>query len=308
VSTFAISHSGYGIQQKKHWYSHMARRLDPGILGIATNARAIPLQIYDAQTYNPSQLTRYVYFIEAINGHGEDYHTSYLAMAGIKSKLVVLVNARYVLFDRTIPGNRSDAKAIATTWKPVYRDKFVTVFENPTPTAVSWIVHNVHVMDGKLTLNAMKASDFDPLSAAFVEGTAPATSPKAYGAVDSTSVLEYAPETIHVRATAASDGLLVFSVVYEKGWNAYVDGKKVTVLPTDYAFRGVPVPAGNHIVELRYEPASLHWGLWLTVVASLAWALAALWRGWSRRDDLRAWFAGDDVPNSEPAAAALPML
>ena len=40
-------------------------------------------------------------------------------------------------------------------------------------------------------------------------------------------------------------------------WNAYVDGKKVELSKGNYLFRAVEVPAGEHEVELRYEPTSL---------------------------------------------------
>lgn len=283
-----VAYSGYGIKQKG-WKGYTTRRRDPGVLAILTNERAIPLQVYDVQNYNPSQLTRYAYFIESINNRSQDYHTSYLTVTGINSKLLVLLNARYVLFDRSIPKNRSDAKAIRSGRTAVYQDDNVIIYKNSTPMSVAWIVHDVRVMEGKPTLKAMNDRGFDPLASAFVEGSAPPVAPPPYGESDSTRVLSYAPESIRVEATAASDGLMVFSDAYVSGWNAYVDGKRVDVLPTDYAFRGVPITAGAHLVELRYEPPALKYGLWLTLGSMLAWLAAAAWRGWSALPRLRGY-------------------
>jgi uncharacterized membrane protein YfhO len=80
--------------------------------------------------------------------------------------------------------------------------------------------------------------------------------------------------------------LIILSDVYDDGWHAYVDGKRQPVYVTDHLFRGVAVPAGNHTIEYRYEPLSLHVGLAVTGIASLA-ILACLvvlaWKSWTRR-------------------------
>ena len=41
----------------------------------------------------------------------------------------------------------------------------------------------------------------------------------------------------------------VFSEVFYKTWRAYIDGKEVTPVRTDYILRGLPIPAGKHKVE-----------------------------------------------------------
>jgi len=59
-----------------------------------------------------------------------------------------------------------------------------------------------------------------------------------------------------------------------------VDGQPVTVLRGDVLFRVVPVPAGEHDVEFRFEPTSVRLGLLISVgsllvlVCALALALA----------------------------------
>lgn len=80
-------------------------------------------------------------------------------------------------------------------------------------------------------------------------------------------------------AVASAPGLVVFSEVYEEGWNAYVDGERVDILRTDHALRGVPVLAGKHTIEFRYDPESIRIGLWISGVSGLGvlliFALAA---------------------------------
>jgi uncharacterized membrane protein YfhO len=65
---------------------------------------------------------------------------------------------------------------------------------------------------------------------------------------------------------------LVLSEIYASGWQATVDGQAVKILPTNHALRGVPLPAGEHTVELRYEPISLRVGLIVSLAAYLLFA------------------------------------
>jgi uncharacterized membrane protein YfhO len=102
-------------------------------------------------------------------------------------------------------------------------------------------------------------------------------------------VTAYEPDRLTIAASAAAPGLLVVSEVYESGWRAFVDGAAVPVLPTHHALRGVPLPAGEHTVEFRYEPESLRLGLsisGLAWVAMLAAFGSALWPRTARRNPI----------------------
>jgi uncharacterized membrane protein YfhO len=88
--------------------------------------------------------------------------------------------------------------------------------------------------------------------------------------------------TAHI--TAQSPGLVVFSEIYEEGWRAWVDGEPGDILRTNHALSGIPVGAGEHTIEMRYEPMSLRTGLWtsgVTGIVMLGVAAAAI--GWRTR-------------------------
>jgi uncharacterized membrane protein YfhO len=97
----------------------------------------------------------------------------------------------------------------------------------------------------------------------------------------------YEDDTIRLDAQTDADGLLVLSEVYAEGWRAYVDGEPVPVYVANHVLRAVPLPAGAHVVELRYEPTSLRIGLLMTagglVVGLLLLMLAGRERWTSRR-------------------------
>ncbi len=49
-------------------------------------------------------------------------------------------------------------------------------------------------------------------------------------------------------------------IYYNRGWNAYVDGQKADYVKTNYALRGIAIPAGKHTVDFRFEPTAYKTG------------------------------------------------
>lgn len=59
---------------------------------------------------------------------------------------------------------------------------------------------------------------------------------------------------LSLRMRAPRAGLLYIADSYYDGWSARVNGQSVPILPANYAFRALPVPAGDVRVELSYLP------------------------------------------------------
>jgi hypothetical protein len=55
-------------------------------------------------------------------------------------------------------------------------------------------------------------------------------------------------------ATAGGGGWLVVSDTLTPGWRAEMDGQPVPLVRADLVFRGVCVPAGEHVVRMQYSP------------------------------------------------------
>jgi hypothetical protein len=92
---------------------------------------------------------------------------------------------------------------------------------------------------------------------------------RAAGSVGDARILEYGNRRVGVRTRADGARLLVLTDVYYPGWTAAVDGVETPIYRANYAFRGVPVPAGEHTVTFRYAPSSFRYGAWLSLAGAL---------------------------------------
>ena len=80
--------------------------------------------------------------------------------------------------------------------------------------------------------------------------------------------------TAHIDAKEA--GLLIFTVPYDKGFTAYVDGAKSEIFLCDAAFMGVWVEPGEHDIAFTYRTRGLTLGLAMSALAAAALLAYAL--------------------------------
>jgi hypothetical protein len=84
------------------------------------------------------------------------------------------------------------------------------------------------------------------------------------------------PDAISLSVDTNAAGYLVLVEAYDPGWRASVDGLPASVVPANVLFRAVAIPAGSHLVELRYRPLAVVVGAWLSLLGLFA-AGATLW-------------------------------
>jgi Bacterial membrane protein YfhO/6-pyruvoyl-tetrahydropterin synthase related domain len=66
-------------------------------------------------------------------------------------------------------------------------------------------------------------------------------------------ILSYDPNKIVISTKLNSDGLLYLADCYYPAWKAYVDGEKTEIILANSTFRVVPLKAGEHMVEFKYQ-------------------------------------------------------
>lgn len=67
-------------------------------------------------------------------------------------------------------------------------------------------------------------------------------------------------------AELSEENLVFFSVPWDKGWTAFVDGQETPILKADYGLMAIDVPAGVHEITFTYLP----WGFRPAVACSAA--------------------------------------
>ncbi|MCD6057114.1 MAG: hypothetical protein K0Q89_644, partial [Thermomicrobiales bacterium] len=275
-------YGGYGYPgDEARRESYMGRRFEPAISALLVNGRPIYLGLYDIQGYNPLHLKRYDEFITALNGAPQDYHTAFLLPSGLRSSLLDLLDVRYIVQDATLPSYRDDIRALNAETRVVFSTPRVIVHERNSAPPHAWIVHDVRPVTRGEALPLLTGGVVDPYQTALVEGVPPVTAAPDDSAAHLARVAAYGPDMMSITTQTAAPGLLVVSEIFESGWRAYVDGEEVEILPTDHALRGIPIPSGEHTVEMRYDPLSLRLGLWISGIASVAMIVIFAIAGWS---------------------------
>ena len=76
--------------------------------------------------------------------------------------------------------------------------------------------------------------------------------------------IQVSTNTITCQTNSTENRILCLAVPYEKGWSAYIDGKKCTIYRTNSMFMGIEIPQGTHSVEFRYATPGLRIGACIT--------------------------------------------
>ena len=164
---------------------------------------------------------------------------------------------RYVLFRGTPPRPLHADLAGDDYW----------VLENKRALPRVFVPERVEtIADDQTRLGRMAAGEFNPRQVAFAETPLdlPAT------CRGSAKIVDEIPTRITVSVNLQTPGLVVLADLWDAGWKAYLNDQPVPILRVNHALRGVVAPAGEAMLEFRYEPASFAWGMRLSAVAALA--------------------------------------
>ena len=147
---------------------------------------------------------------------------------------------------------------------------------NPNALGQAWFVKYISYVSNPAA--AMKAlNNFNPKDTAIVEDkfkTVIAAEPVA----DSTASIRLVyndNDEIKYQSSSKNNQFAVFSeIFYDRGWKATIDGQETPIIQTNYALRGLAIPAGNHTILFEFRPASYYNSLKAAVGASaFVWLL-----------------------------------
>ena len=167
-------------------------------------------------------------------------------------KVFNMLNTRYFI----VPGEKGEQ----------------TVQRNVAALGNAWFVEGCKLVenaDSEMTA----LSTFEPAKTAIIDKR---FSEQIKGLVEgkdttsSISLTSYKPNDLVYASKADRQQLAVFSeIYYDKGWNAYVDGKLTPYVRANYVLRAMLVPSGNHTIEFKFEPKSFYTGDKISLFSSI---------------------------------------
>ncbi|MDQ4127019.1 MAG: YfhO family protein, partial [Actinomycetota bacterium] len=271
-----------GDKRSFHYNKWFAERDTTALL--ASNL-ATSMGLQSVQGYNAVHIARYDEYMTALNGRSQGYHNTDVVPQGLESPLLDLLNVRYVIVPAVAEPDQSALRELKETHRTVYGDDRVEVLENREALPRAWIVHSAKQVARTEMLKLLRSGAVDPRQTALLEQTPPNLAYPEDASADRAAVTTYEADRIRLETATAASGLLVLSEAYYPAWKAYVDGRPVPLYAADHVLRAIPVPAGEHTVELRYESWSLRVGILVSLIAYLALialAVAEARRRWKR--------------------------
>lgn len=114
-------------------------------------------------------------------------------------------------------------------------------------------------------------------------GFNPAPDPSA-----SIKLIDYKTNDLKYESNASTEQLAVFSEIYYKDWNVYVDGELKPHFPANWVLRAMRVPAGKHTIEFKFEPKKYFIGEKISLACNILLFLfvaVSLFMAWKKRGE-----------------------
>ncbi len=260
--------------------------------------------VYDIQTINgfnslqPRRYTDYLFGPDV-----PDVSYGYLASPRLlqpDNPVLSSLNVKYLIVPTT------DFPPLGSNFQEVFSNHYVRIYQNTAVYPRAFFADRVQLMsDTQSILNAVTAPGFDGRQVSIVEAIGLPELVQSSGEPAQVKITSYEANQIELITVTSEPRFLVLSEMYFSGWHAYVDGEETPLYRTNYLFRGVIVPPGQHVVEFRYRPWSAIIGTVVSIVALIVVVVLVLWRRGSttgqpiEREFLTPLPAQQDEGNSE---------
>lgn len=166
----------------------------------------------------------------------------------------------------------SEADALPVTSQVVGEDRFldtpVYLHELTNPRPFAQLMTDFEVAPGDAFARQLLATpEFDARSTLILAEAPPLDiTPGERLADDAVTITHYEPERIEIAVNAPTNALLSVAHVDYPGWHVRVDGERVKPIRAYGSVIAIPIPAGEHIITLTYDPLSYRAGALLSLV------------------------------------------
>jgi hypothetical protein len=203
-------------------------------------------RVFDMSGGDPFQDSKPSYFHKSIGGYHPakigiyDDLATYQLNGNLNPAVLNMLNTKYII------QNTQDRKS-------------KVAYPNPGALGNCWFVKAVKFVNGPAEeMNAL--DNFDPKDTAVVDNSFK-NIVTGFVAPDSAATIKqtnFDNMAIRYESNSSAANLAVFSEIFYKDWNAYIDGKQVPVAKADYVLRALVIPAGKHAIDFKFEPKVYH--------------------------------------------------
>ena len=132
----------------------------------------------------------------------------------------------------------------------------------------AWLVYDTKIIEPNSVKKFMQTNNFDYRSSVILEEKIDLAllGKNADTAGTIINCKEYSTNRFSYSVKSKNNAILVFSEIYYPDWKVYVDGNKVKLLRANYSFRAVPLIAGDHTVEMKYESEAYNKGKIISMI------------------------------------------
>lgn len=199
-------------------------------------------KIQTAEGYDPLYLKSYGEFVASLERGKPDIRSPFgfnriITPHNINSPLMDFLNVKYVL---------SLTEIESEEFIKVMEEGETKLYQNVEVSPRVFFAKNILLgsSDNEVITKVHSANLTD--TAVLYDSDAPITTQFATGTA---SIKSYKENKITIETENNDEGFLVLSDAFYPTWNVTIDGKEADMYRTNYAFRGVVVPAGKHTVE-----------------------------------------------------------
>jgi hypothetical protein len=124
--------------------------------------------------------------------------------------------------------------------------------------------------DGKTTGEGLFSAQFDPRPTVYLPVVAQGIVTATKGTPVKISPTRLTAQRLDFETESSASAIVTVAQAYYHCWHAYVDGRRTTLWPANYAFQALEVPAGHHEVSVMYEDKGFHVGEGISALCLLA--------------------------------------
>ncbi|MGE3272220.1 MAG: hypothetical protein AB7P40_25955, partial [Chloroflexota bacterium] len=158
---------GYGPAPNGLAYTQ--RFSDSETVSLGVNNRGVSDRLPDLQGYDAVHLARFDALLRTANGQEQNYHNADVFAAGLKSPLLDLLAARYIVTPAALTGTPADPALSDPSLITVYNDGETRILENTEALPWAWIVHGSRASMSAEALDLIQNGQVDPRATALLE-------------------------------------------------------------------------------------------------------------------------------------------